>query len=119
MARCLLGLTKMMWGAAILHATRIRNLIVRRGEAKCPADLMRDIKLSSQLVKYLLLVIPSSLGSGTEISANFNPRHWKESLWVTLKETLDTWCTYPDVEETALDEESTATRGSLRNSESL
>ena len=34
MARCLLidsGLPKMMWGAAILHATRIRNLIVRQG----------------------------------------------------------------------------------------
>ena len=32
MARCLLidsGLPKMMWGAAILHATKIRNLVVR------------------------------------------------------------------------------------------
>ena len=47
MARCLLidsGLPKMMWGAAILHATRIRNLTVRRGEEKCPAELMRGIK---------------------------------------------------------------------------
>ena len=35
MARCLLidsGLPQMMWGAAILHAARIRNLVVRRGE---------------------------------------------------------------------------------------
>ena len=35
MARCLLidsGLLKMMWGAAIHHATRIRNMVVRRGE---------------------------------------------------------------------------------------
>ena len=31
-------------GAAILHATRIRNLVVRRGEEKCPAELMRGIK---------------------------------------------------------------------------
>ena len=34
-ARCLLidsGLPKMMWGAAILPAARIRNLVVRRGE---------------------------------------------------------------------------------------
>ena len=38
------GLPKMMWGAAILHATRIRNLVVRRGEEKCPAELMRGIK---------------------------------------------------------------------------
>ena len=47
MARCLLidsGLPKMMWGAAILHAARIRNLVVRRGEEKCPAELMRGIK---------------------------------------------------------------------------
>ena len=47
MAKCLLidsGLPKMIWGAAILHATRIRNLLVRRGEEECPAELMRDIK---------------------------------------------------------------------------
>ena len=47
MARCLLidaDLPKMMRGAAILHATRIRNLTVRRGEEKCPAELMRCIK---------------------------------------------------------------------------
>ena len=46
MARCLLidsGLPKMLWGATILHATRIRNLVVRR-EEKCPAELMRIIK---------------------------------------------------------------------------
>ena len=34
----------MMWGALILHAARIRNLVVRRGEEKCPAELMRGIK---------------------------------------------------------------------------
>ena len=34
----------MMWGAAILHAARIRNLVVRRGEERCPAELMRGIK---------------------------------------------------------------------------
>ena len=47
MARCLLidsGLPKMMWGAAILHATRIKNLVVRQGEEKCPAELMRGLK---------------------------------------------------------------------------
>ena len=47
MALCLLidsGLPKMMWGATILHATRIRNLVARRGEKKCPAELMRGIK---------------------------------------------------------------------------
>ena len=47
MTRCLLldsGLHKMMWGAAILHAARIKNLVVRRGEEKCPAELMRGIK---------------------------------------------------------------------------
>ena len=47
MARCLLidsGLAKMMWGAAILHAARIRNLVVRRRDEKCPAELMKAIK---------------------------------------------------------------------------
>ena len=47
MARCLLidlGPPKMMWGEAILHATRIKNLVVRQGEQKCPAELMRGIK---------------------------------------------------------------------------
>ena len=34
----------MMWGAAILHAAKIRNLVVRRGGEKCPAELMRGIK---------------------------------------------------------------------------
>ena len=46
MARCLLidsELPEMMCGAAILHAARIRNLVVRR-EEKCPAELMRGIK---------------------------------------------------------------------------
>ena len=41
----------MMWGAAILHATRIRNLVVRRGEEKCPAELMRGIKLKLSISK--------------------------------------------------------------------
>ena len=47
MSRCLLidsGLPKMMWGAAILHAAKIRNLVLGRGEEKCPAELMRGIK---------------------------------------------------------------------------
>ena len=34
----------MMWKAAILHAAGIRNLVVRRGEDKNPAELMRGIK---------------------------------------------------------------------------
>ena len=47
MARCLLidsGLPKNMWGAAILQAATIKNSVVRRGEEKCPAKLMRGIK---------------------------------------------------------------------------
>ena len=65
MARCLLidsGLPKMMWEAAILHATRISNLVVRRGEEKCPAELMRGIKpkLSISKLSYLFLVAQSS-----------------------------------------------------------
>ena len=58
-ARCLLidsGLPKMMWGAAILHATRIRNVVVRRGEEKCPAELMRGIKPKLPISKLSIFV---------------------------------------------------------------
>ena len=54
MARCLLidsGLPKTMWGRTILHATRIRNLVVRRGEEKCPSELMRGIKPNLSISK--------------------------------------------------------------------
>ena len=47
MARCLLidsGLLRMTWGAAILHATRIKNLVARREKEKCPAEVMRGIE---------------------------------------------------------------------------
>ena len=47
MTRCLLidsRLHKMLWGAAILHATTIRNLVVRQGQGEYPAELMRGIK---------------------------------------------------------------------------
>ena len=58
MARCLLidsGPPKMMWTAAILRATRIRNLVVRRGEEKCPAELMRGIKPKLSISKLSVL----------------------------------------------------------------
>ena len=63
MARCLLidsGLPKMIWGAAIRHETRIRNLVVKRGEEEGPEELMRGINLSFQLKNYLFLVARSS-----------------------------------------------------------
>ena len=87
-----------MWGAAILHAARIRNLIVRRGEENCPAELMRGIKPKLPISK--LSIFGSTVFMGKrererEKSANLNPRHWMESLWVTLKEKTETWCTYP------------------------
>ena len=47
MSRCLLidsALPNMMRGAGVLHATRIRNLVVRRGEEKYPTELMRVTK---------------------------------------------------------------------------
>ena len=59
-ARCLLiyyGLPKMMWGAATLHTTRIKKLVVRRGEENFPAQLMRGIKPKLSNVNYLFLII--------------------------------------------------------------
>ena len=52
---------------------------------------MRGIKPKLSISK---LSIFGSWGSGAEMSAKLISRHWKESLWVTLKETTDTWCTY-------------------------
>ena len=63
MARCLLidsGLPKTMWGAAIIHATRIRKLVVRRGEEKFAAELMRGIKPKLSISKLSFLVAQSS-----------------------------------------------------------
>ena len=63
MARCQLiasGLPKMMWGAAIFHATMIKNLTVRREKEKCPAELMRCISiinLSFHLVNYQIIYL--------------------------------------------------------------
>ena len=57
MARFLLiasGLLKMMWGAEILPATRIKNLVVRRGEEKGLAELMRGIKLELSFSKLFI-----------------------------------------------------------------
>ena len=54
MARC--GLSKMMWGAAILHEARIRSLVVRRGEEKCPAELMRGIKPKLSILLFYLFI---------------------------------------------------------------
>ena len=63
MARCLLidsSIAKMIWGAAIRHATRIKNLVLIRGEEKCPAKMMRRVKPKLSIVKYLFLVAQSS-----------------------------------------------------------
>ena len=45
------GLPKMMWGAASRYETGIRNLVVRRGGDKCPAELMRGMKLKFSISK--------------------------------------------------------------------
>ena len=207
MARCLLidsGLPKMMCGAAILHATGIKNLVVRRGEEKCPAELMRCLKHKLSIRKisifrctvlmrkkrdrdvskldpktlegnfvgyterdngYLVYVTntrkvvavrdvinkesevgsipdntetPDLLDEGSEQLGIWHPddghqddgikeeqdtstaikEEWHDAESVNTQETTlrrDA----SDVEKAALDEESTATRGSLRDSESL
>ena len=94
-ARCLLidpGVLKMMWGAAILHAARIKHLVLKWGEQKPPAKLIRVSKPRLSVSSFLFLVAPYSRLRGTETSANMKPRYWKESLGFTLKDTTDTWC---------------------------
>ena len=87
MARCLLidsRLPKMMWGAANLHAIRIMNLVVGRGE-KCPAELMRGIKAKLSISNLSIFGCTVLMRKRDRDSANLNTRHWKGSLWVTLK----------------------------------
>ena len=63
MTRCLLfdsGLPKMMWGAAVFHATGIKKLVMRRGEQNCQAELMRGIKSKLSISKLSFLVAQSS-----------------------------------------------------------
>ena len=82
------GLPMTIREAAILHAARIRNLVVTRGADRCPAEFMRGIipKLSiSKLHNFGGIDFMRKTG----ISANLNPKHWKESF-VTLRVTMDT-----------------------------
>ena len=98
MARCLLidsGLPKMMWGAAILRAARIRNLAVRRGEERCPAELMRGIKPKLPFSKLYIFGCTIFMRKRDRDFSKLEPNALKENLWATLKETTDTWCTYP------------------------
>ena len=85
----------MMWGAAILHAARIRNLVVRRGEEKWPAELMRGIKPKLSISKLFIFGCTVFMRKRDREVSKLEPRHWKEILWVTLKEKTDTRCTYP------------------------
>ena len=76
MTRCLLidsGIHKMMWGAAILHESRIKKKIAQQSWCEL-------LNLSFQLLNYLLLVTLSSWGKGTGASENLNLRHWNK-IW--------------------------------------
>ena len=98
MARWLLiesGLPRMMWGAAILHATRIRNSVERRGEVEKPTELMRGTKPKLSISKLSIFGCTVFMRTRNGEFSKLEPRRWKESFWVTVKETTDTWCTYP------------------------
>ena len=85
----------MMWGAAVLHAARIRNLVVRRGEEKCSAELMRGVKPKLPISKLSISGCTVFMMKRDREVSKLEPEALEESLWVTLKEKTDTWCTYP------------------------
>ena len=95
MTRCFLIdsiLTKMMRRSAILHATRFRNLVVRR-EEKCPGDLNWGIKPKLSITSFFLFLFEQSLwGRETETTAKLNSSHWTECLSDILKMTTNTSC---------------------------
>ena len=98
MARCLLidsGLPKMMWGAAVLHATRMRNFVVRRGEEKCPAELMRGIKPKLSISKLSIFSCTVFMRKQDRDVSKLEQKALEGKFVITLKETTDTWCTYP------------------------
>ena len=77
MARCLLidsGLPKMTWGAAILHAAIIRNLIERQGEEKCPEELMRGIKPKLPISKLSIFGCTVFMRKRDREVSNFEPK---------------------------------------------
>ena len=78
----------MMSGLAILHTTRIIDL-VREKEEKCTTELMQCMKSKLPIIDFSIF----GWQRGTRTSAHLNPGRWKESLSVTFKETTDTWCT--------------------------
>ena len=96
--RCLLidsGLPKIMWGAAILHTTRIKNLVVRRGEEKCPAELMQCIKPRISISKLSTSGCTVFMRKRDRDVSKLEPKALEEKFGDTLKETTDTLCTYP------------------------
>ena len=78
----------MMSGLAILHTTRIIDL-VREKEEKCTTELMQCMKSKLPISDFSMF----GWQRGTRTSAHSNQGRWKESLSLTFKETTDTWCT--------------------------
>ena len=77
MARCLLNdssLPKMMWGAVILHATKIKNLVVRQGEEKCSAELMRGRKPKLSIIKLSVFGCTVFMRTRNRDFSNFEPK---------------------------------------------
>ena len=99
MARCLLidsGLPKMMWGAAIIHATRTRNLVVRQGEKNCPAELMRGIKPELSISKLSIFGCTVFLRKRDRDVSKFEPKTLKgKFVGYTEGDNGYTWCAYP------------------------
>ena len=72
-----------------------QDLFGRRGEEKCPAELMQIIKPKPSISKLSLFRCTVFMRRRDRNVSQLESKAWKKSLWVTLKETTDTWCTLP------------------------
>ena len=97
-ARCLLidsRLPMLMRGAAVLHAAKIRNLFVRRGEKRSPAELMRGIKPQPSISKLSIFGCRVFIKKREKEVGKLEPKALEGILRLTLTMTPDTSCSFP------------------------
>ena len=70
-------------------------MVVRRGEEKRPAELMRGIKSKLSIGKLSIFGGTVFMRKRDRDDSKLEPKALEGKLWVALKEKADTWCTYP------------------------
>ena len=77
----------MMWRAAILYAMRQKNLIVRQGEEKHPAELIRGMQPELSISKFSIFGCLNFMSKRDGDVSKFEALALEGNLWVALIET--------------------------------